>query len=124
GALAVRRPLCARARRRGGHDRRWDRRRRDRAGGGAERGAVTRQARAARLFRECWRWHPGRMRVREYEEAARFVDALRPLWEPREAELNLMLGIALALLRERSPRRVLFASLEQDGTPVGAVIRT
>lgn len=64
------------------------------------------------------------MRVREYEEAARFVDALRPLWEPREAELNLMLGIALALLRERSPRHVLFASLEQDGTPVGAVVRT
>lgn len=32
--------------------------------------------------------------MREYDSAARFIEALRPLWEPRESELNLLVGVA------------------------------
>lgn len=34
------------------------------------------------------------LRLREYDSAARFIEALRPLWEPRESELNLLVGVA------------------------------
>lgn len=34
------------------------------------------------------------LRLREYDSSARFVEALRPLWEPREPELNLLVGVA------------------------------
>lgn len=66
------------------------------------------------------------MELTKHEDAGSFVEALRPLWEPREAELNLMLGVACAIRdgRWRPPSAPLLASLERDGEPIAAVLRT
>ena len=37
------------------------------------------------------------LRLREYDSSFRFVEALRPLWEPCEPELNLLVGVALGM---------------------------
>ncbi|MGE0789550.1 MAG: GNAT family N-acetyltransferase [Sandaracinaceae bacterium] len=65
-------------------------------------------------------------RVRLFSDAGAFLDASQPLWDEREAELNLLIGVAFALERgtlttERLP---LLAVLEEGGTPRGAALRT
>jgi predicted GNAT family acetyltransferase len=63
--------------------------------------------------------------LREHADAERFIHSFRPIWEPREPELNLMLGIACRIRDGWRPDRgALLATLEREGRAVAAVLRT
>lgn len=60
-----------------------------------------------------------------YDDASAFIEALRPMWEAREAELNLLLGLACMIRDGWKPERGLsMATLEREGRPRAAVLRT
>lgn len=60
-----------------------------------------------------------------YEDAGAFIDALRPMWEKREAELSLLLGLACMIRDGWAPEGgVSMATLEREGRPEAAVLRT
>jgi predicted GNAT family acetyltransferase len=54
----------------------------------------------------------------------RFFEVTRPLWEPREAELNLFVGIAARLAASARPDDALLATLERGSQCVAAALRT
>ena len=65
------------------------------------------------------------MELREHAGAEAFLEALRPMWAPREAELNLIVGIACTIQGGWIPERgMLLATLEHEGRAIAAVLRT
>ncbi len=65
------------------------------------------------------------MELREHASAEAFLEALHPMWAPREAELNLLVGIACTIRNGWIPERgALLATLEREGRAIAAVLRT
>lgn len=64
--------------------------------------------------------------LRHHEHAQAFIEATRSLWEPREVELNLLVGIACTISSGAfiAEHGAFFATLEREARPVAAVLRT